>query len=83
MIGTFIKACPVCGGQIEVSELFQYAHDFRLNKNGKLSKKYKKRDVGSMEVAIAGCLDCGEYWDSEQFAIDQDDRFIDYKHDGD
>lgn len=74
------KACPACGGTIVVSWLYQYSHDFKINKNGKLGKRRKITDGGSMEVAIATCENCILHWDSDEFEIDENDRFIDYKH---
>lgn len=72
------KACPVCGGTITVSWLYQYSHDYIVNKNGKLSKRYTTVDVGPMEVAIASCKNCRNYWEESDFQI-VDDRFIDLK----
>lgn len=83
MIGTIRKSCPVCGGRIEISVLYQYAHEYLINKNGKVSNRYTVRDCGPMEVMIASCLDCGEHWDADQFTINADDRFVDFKYDED
>lgn len=77
--GVIRKCCPVCGGRIEVSYLYQYSLDYRLNKDGRLSKRYTKRDGGSMECGLAACLNCHETWEDNEFDIDSDDRFVDYK----
>ena len=74
------KACPICNGTIVVSWLYQYSHDYKINRNGKLSKRRKITDGGSMEVAIATCEKCNLHWDSDEFEIDEKDRFIDYKY---
>lgn len=80
--GVIRKCCPVCGGRIEISAYYQYAHEYLLNKNGKMSRRYTTRDCGPMEAMTAACLDCGEYWDADQFTIDRDDYFVDYKREG-
>lgn len=76
--GVVRKCCPKCGGKIEVSYLYQYAHEYRLNKDGRLSKKYTVRDCGPMECGLACCLDCGVTWEDDEFGI-HNDRFVDYK----
>lgn len=77
--GTPRKCCPVCGGTIVVSDLYQYSIDREIGKRGKLKKRYRKIDCGSMEVSIACCKDCGEYWDADAFYI-EDETFFDLKN---
>ncbi len=79
MTGERITKCPVCGGEIQVSFLCQYSQDCLLTKKGRVSRKYKMRDNGSMDIAVASCLSCGEYWDADEFSIDAQDYFIDHK----
>jgi len=71
--------CPLCGGQIEISYLCQYSHTYKLTKSGRISKRYTTVDNGAMEVAVAGCC-CGANWDNEEFFIDSEGHFIDYKY---
>ena len=78
--GVRINKCPRCGGKIEVSYLYQYSHDYKLTKSGKLSKRYTKRDCGPMEVAVVGCRSCGADWGEEEFEIDREGYFVDYKY---
>ena len=73
------RKCPLCGGEIEVSDLYQYARTFKLTKSGKISKRYTVRDCGSMEATIAGC-ECGAYWEIGDFDINSAGRFEDYKY---
>lgn len=77
-----IKCCPNCGGTIEVSYLYQYSHDYLLGKRGKMPKKYRSRDLGSMEVALACCTNenCNTTWEVGDFFIDENDRFVDCKY---
>lgn len=71
--------CPLCGGGIEISYLYQYSHDYKLTKSGRISKKYTTNDCGPMEVGIAMCK-CGANWGNGEFLIDEDGYFIDYKY---
>ena len=79
MNGKKITECPICGGKIEVSFLYQYSHNYAITKKGRLSKRYTRRDNGPEEVAVASCLSCSEYWNADEFAIDADDSFWDFK----
>ena len=73
------RKCPLCGGEIEISYLYQYSHDYKLTKSGRISKRYTTRDCGSMEVSIAGCK-CGANWNADEFEITREGRFVDYKY---
>lgn len=79
MDGKKIAKCPACGGTLEVSSLHQYSHNYKITKKGRLSKRYAYRDNGSEEVAVASCLSCGEYWNADEFAVDEDGCFWSYK----
>ncbi len=65
-----------------VTDLYQYAHAFKLTKSGRISKRYKLMDCGSMEVRIAGCK-CGANWEDGDFDITTEGQFVDYKYDED
>lgn len=71
--------CPLCGGEIGISYLYQYSHDYKITKSGRVSKNYKTRDCGPMEVGVAFC-DCGANWGDGDFQIDENDHFIDLKY---
>lgn len=77
-----IKCCPKCGNSIEVSRLCQYSKDFIVGKRGKLLKKFKIRDCGSLDVTIACCTnkECNVSWDNGEFYFDEDYCFIDCKY---
>ncbi|MBR4606343.1 MAG: hypothetical protein IKO41_08995 [Lachnospiraceae bacterium] len=55
MANTVLKRCPVCGGKLKVDTLYQYGLEYSVGKSGKVSKKYKKTDRGSMECASVFC----------------------------
>lgn len=75
-----LKKCPKCGGEIEISYLNQYSYVYRLTKSGRISKRYKREDNGTMEVAVAGCRSCGADWGDGEFFIDEDGYFVDFKY---
>lgn len=52
-LGTVIKCCPLCGGRIVVSNLYQYSLDYTMRKDGKIGKRYKRGDGGGR-----GCEPC-------------------------
>lgn len=83
-LGVKRDCCPLCGGRIIVSDLCQYSFDYVVLKRpfGKLSKKGKKVDSGSINSMIAGCenTDCEAYWEENEFYIDSNDCFIDEKY---
>ena len=83
-LGVKRDRCPLCGERIIVSNLCQYSMDYVVLKkpSGKLSKKAKKVDNGSIECMIAGCQnpDCEAHWDEGEFYIDSWDYFVDEKY---
>lgn len=78
----YCQCCPKCGGTIEISYLYQYSHNYLLGKRGKILKKYRSQDHGSMEVALACCTneDCDARWEVGDFIIDEFGYFIDLKY---
>lgn len=84
-VGMKIKRCPLCGGKIIVSALYQISHDYTVTKNGKLSKKYTKGGIGSLDASIAACENarydkCSAIWGCDEFEIADDDCFVDFKY---
>mgnify|MGYP004644780257 FL=1 len=81
MEGIVRDRCPLCGGKIVVSDLYQTSRNFEVRKGGKVSQRYTVADCGSMEVSVAGCVDrCGAYWDADSFYIGADGKFYDQKY---
>lgn len=82
-IGTVIKCCPLCGGRIVVSNLYQYSLDYTMRKDGKIGKRHKRGDDGSMDVSLASCENyktCDARWEAEEFFVEPDGTFHDYKY---
>lgn len=76
--GVVRECCPVCGGTIVINSLHQYSIDYKVLKKGRISKKYTKQDIGPMEVSVASCKECKEYWETDDFMI-VNDKFVDLK----
>ena len=56
--------CPLCGGEIIVSEYYQTSRDYKVLMNGKLSKRYIVTDAGPINSMTASCGSfCGAYWE--------------------
>lgn len=81
MEGIVRDRCPLCGGKIIVSDLYQFSRDYEVRKGGKVSLRYTVCDCGSMEVSVAGCANqCGAYWEADGFYIGTDGKFYDQKY---
>jgi hypothetical protein len=50
--------CPICGGTLVLENLCQYGEQQEVFKNGKIKKKVKKVDHGSMEFQYVFCEYC-------------------------
>lgn len=82
-IGMEIKCCPLCGGRIVVSDLYQYSLDYTMRKDGKIGKRHKRGEDGSMNVSLASCENyktCDARWEEEEFFVEPDGTFYDYKY---
>jgi len=74
------KKCPVCGGEIEVHELYQLSRVHKLTRTGKVSKRYIQTSDNSGEVWMAICVSgCGAYWEDNEMFID-DGYFYECKY---
>lgn len=80
--GTKIKCCPICGGRIVVSDLYQYSLNYTMRKDGKIGKRGKRADNGPIDESIAACENfkiCGAQWETDDFVVKKG-AFIDYKY---
>lgn len=59
-----------------------FSYDRLLGKHGKLLKKRTRSISGPMGCQTACCLDCKEAWNADEFMIDEEDRFVDFKDRG-
>ena len=65
--------CKQCGGNnFCLSELYQSSKNYKVLKNGKLSKKYTVQKDMPMECSVLNCIDCGrsiDYWGEDENGI--------------
>ena len=79
MTGIRRTKCPLCGGRIVVSILYQISHDYRMTKSGRISKNYTVSDGGPEDAEIANCS-CGANWGCGEFEVTPEGYFMDYKY---
>lgn len=81
--GILRRRCPLCGGKIVVSDLYQVSYDYTITHAGVISKKHTTSLPMSMDASVAACENapdrCPMTWDTDSFAIDERGRFVDYK----
>lgn len=84
MRGIMRKRCPLCGGRIVISDLYQISHDYVITAKGVVSKRFTKSSEGSMECMLAACENapdkCSGIWDADAFYLDEEGRFFDCKY---
>lgn len=70
--------CPMCGydDTLYVSFLYQYSKNHKINKNGRISRKYKKQDEGYMDCGILCCENGCEINEKINWDIDINDKLI-------
>ena len=79
MKGKLCACCPLCGGEIVVSEFIQISREYKVTKSGKLSKRYTTtKGAGGGDPMTAACANqCGAYWEDGSFYIGEDGGFYD------
>lgn len=80
-----IKCCPKCGGTIIVSRLNMYSLSSPIGRRGKLLKKTKYHDDGTLDQMLACCENyisqkCDVHWATDEFVIDENGYFVDDKY---
>lgn len=68
--------CPKCGGRMMMSEHFALTHDYRVRKDGRLYKRYKKSAEGFVDCVTAYCENCKTYWDGDNTACETDGVYV-------
>ncbi len=58
--------CPKCGkvDSLVLSDYYQISHDYRILKNGKVSKRFKRSSEHTEEWSAVTCNECGSQWSS-------------------
>lgn len=67
-----VRCCPVCGGRLLISEFCTLSRDYRIKRDGKISKKYTVTRADSIDCINASCDDCGEVWDASEVCLEND-----------
>lgn len=83
MNGIARRACPLCGGQISLQHIYTFTLDRTVSKRtGRVSRRFSRADASyaDYDSRSAACFECGAFWDDDDFDIDDDWRFIDYKY---
>lgn len=64
--------CPKCGGTLILENLCQYGEQQEVCKNGRVKKKVKKVDHGSMEFQYLFCRECSFIFAEDKFGFCDD-----------
>ena len=67
-----VTCCPYCGGELEISDYYVLTRNYRITKNGALSKKFKISDPGSMDCTTGYCFGCEKAFDSDSITVEND-----------
>ena len=81
--GKAIKCCPLCGGRIVVSVLYQCSLDYVMRQDGTIGNRCKRGKSGPMDASIAACENyraCDARREVDDFCVDSDRRFLYYKY---
>lgn len=79
--GNCLRRCPLCSGELYISEDATVSHDHWITRQGRISKKYTVLELDEQDHYIAWCCDCSAYWDEGDFYI-EGGRFYDCKYTG-
>lgn len=59
--------CPDCGGNLTFESLCQYGLRQKVSSTGKLCKRTRKVDHGSMEANLLYCDKCKRCFDEDEY----------------
>lgn len=77
------KCCPLCGGAIIISYLYQTSHEYRITKSGKIANRFKRYGEHPLDSSFATCSNNGQcyaYWSEMDFSVDNQGYFWDEKY---
>ena len=67
-----VECCPHCKGELLISIHYAFTKDFKLTKNGVMSKRFKKSQSGPLECTTGYCADCGAVFDEDRICVEAD-----------
>ena len=78
----YCECCPKCGGIIGASVLYQYSQDYIIGRFGKALRNFTTNNYGAIITSIASCTNpsCDVRWEADEFKIDEDGYFVDFKY---
>ena len=77
-MGKVIGKCPLCGGDIYVTEVYETRYVHEIDKDGNYGE-IGEPDYGEIVDSYADCGSCEENWFENEFMI-KDGKFIDLKN---
>lgn len=67
-----VVCCPHCKGELLISFHFSFTKDFKITRDGVMSKRFKRSTDGSLECSTGYCSDCGAVFDEDQICVEED-----------
>lgn len=67
-----VTCCPRCGGELEISFYYTFSRDYKITKEGVLSKKFKKSAYGPLHCETAFCNTCETSFGEDEVTIEDD-----------
>ena len=68
-----VTCCPLCGGELLVSEHYTFSMDHKITKAGVISKRAKKGPPDFIDCITAFCLACEHQFDGDEVIVEYDD----------
>ena len=63
--------CPDCGGNLVLEELCQYSMLYKVGSTGKVYKRGKKVDQGTLEIIYLYCEKCRRRFDFDKWTLNE------------
>ena len=64
-----VTCCPQCGGNLQIDCYYSFSRVYRITKKGKLSKRYRVTQGGSLDCLTAYCTDCETEFDGDKIVV--------------
>ena len=67
-----VTCCPYCGGELEISDHYAISKDYKITKNGVVSKKFKFSSPGPLHCTTGYCFGCEHAFDEDEITVEDD-----------
>lgn len=64
-----VTCCPYCGGELEISFYYTFSRDYKITKEGVLSKKFKQSEPGPLHCETGYCYGCERSFGEDEIDI--------------